>query len=101
MQWVDWEARGLTENDLPKLKGREVYSADNQQIGKVDRVWNPMEDVEATTLRVKTDGRDLWVPLGEISDIGKDRIVLEANKDQIDSQGWYEPPPGWIPSVDE
>jgi hypothetical protein len=100
MSWVDWEARGLDEDDLRKLKGSEVYSADNQLIGKVDRVWNPMEDINETTLRVKSDEQDLWVPLSEVNDIKQHRIVLQTNKDQIQALGWSEPP-GWVPSVDE
>ena len=101
MSWVDWEARDLDEDDLRKLKGSEVYSADNQLIGKVDRVWNPMEDINETTLRVTSYGQDLWVPLGAANDIKQHRIVLETNKDQIQTLGWNELPPGWVPSVDE
>lgn len=101
MRWMDWEAQGMTEEDLHKLKGRKVYSSDNQTIGKVDLIWSPMENVEATTLRVKTDGRDIWLPLFAVSDIEKDRIVVEASQDAIRDQEWTEPPPGWVPSVDE
>jgi hypothetical protein len=102
MQWNDWEAKGMTEEDLHKLEGREVCSADNQMIGKIDLVWSPMDNVEATTFRVKTDDRDLWVPLFAVSNIDKDRIVVEASRDEIQKQEqWTEEPPGYVPSVDK
>jgi hypothetical protein len=28
MEWIDWEAKGLTEDDLRHLQGHDVLSAD-------------------------------------------------------------------------
>lgn len=102
MYWNDWEAKGMTEEDLHKLEHRAVYSSDNQKVGEIDLVWSPMDNVEATTFRVKTDGRKLWVPLYSVSDIDQDRIVVHASQDEIQNQEqWTEEPPGFVPSVDD
>jgi hypothetical protein len=101
MEWIDWEAKGLTEDDLRHLHGRNVLSADHQKLGTIHQVWNPMMEVNSTTLGVKTDAQELWVPLFAVQEIAKDHVTLTTTKDQLKEHDWTTPPPGWVGSVDE
>ena len=38
MEWIDWEAKGLTEDDLRHLQGHDVLSADYQKLGTIHQV---------------------------------------------------------------
>jgi hypothetical protein len=100
MEWIDWEAKGLTEDDLRHLQGRNVLSADHQKLGTIHQVWNPMMEVNSATLDVKTDDHDLWVPLFAVQEIVPDHVTLATTKDQLKEYDWTTAPPGWPPLVD-
>ena len=38
MEWINWEAKGLTEDDLRHLQGHDVLSADYQKLGTIHQV---------------------------------------------------------------
>jgi hypothetical protein len=101
MEWIDWEAKGLTEDDLRHLHGRNVLSADHHQLGTIHQVWNPMMEVNSTTLGVKTAAQELWVPLFAVQEIAKDHVTLATTETQLKEHDWTTPPPGWVGSVDE
>ncbi len=86
------------------LKGKDVYTADNEKIGTVDEVLHPANDTNAPDqhyLLVKPGmleriaGQDeFYVPATSIQMEGEDRVVLETTKESFGSRDWPEPGDG-------
>lgn len=86
------EAAGASALDrlrLGSLAGAQVFSSDNEPIGKAyDFViaTSPPEGWLVWRLLVKVPGarsRRLRLPIGDIASIGRDGIVLRASKEEI------------------
>lgn len=93
--------------------GMEAYSADNQPVGTVKRIWWPDGRVEPEdpelggTLEVKTMTRhapdaffqldrtlapDWYVPFDAVGGVSENRIMLNLPLEQAERRAWQEKP---------
>jgi hypothetical protein len=90
-------------------EGMEVVDLDGDKIGKVDKIFQPAavsstasstaERAGEPILKVSSGllglGKDYYIPAGAVRDVTTDRVVLDVDKDAIDTLGWDMRPP-WI-----
>ena len=71
-------------------RGWGVYDASGDKVGDVADVGANYLLVQKGLLFI----RDLYIPTSEIrsTDIAREQVVLNIDKDQIDSRGWDNPP---------
>jgi hypothetical protein len=86
------------------LKGRDLVSADGEELGTVEAVFHPRHALPAVRgghyFLVKPSGIKSWFGLGEecyvpesaIATVTDDAVTLAVPKDQIESQGWNAAP---------
>ena len=102
-------AAGLSE-------GMEVRDINGDKVGKIGRIYRPAEVIAPSTaipsgstepsrtsdqyLKVDTGflgiGKDLYIPTSAVTNVTGDHVMLDVNKDQIDTLGW-DRRPGWVP----
>jgi hypothetical protein len=68
--------------------GTDVYGSDDDKIGSVADIGPNYFIVEKGFLFTT----DIYVPMTAIASATEDRIYLNVAKDQVDQQGWDEPP---------
>lgn len=68
--------------------GTDVYGSDDDKIGSVADIGPNYFIVEKGFLFTT----DMYVPMTAIASATEDRIYLNVAKDQVDQQGWDEPP---------
>jgi len=96
-----------THADYDLVKGKDVYSADGEKVGKIKGVYHPEGDFAATRgrhfflldpglLRDWFGGFDkVYLPESAITDVTADRVDLTFTKDQVKTQGWTTEPAGF------
>ena len=97
-------------------EGMEVRDINGDKVGKIGRIFRPAEVVAPSTtaassaaepprmsdqyLKVDTGflgiGKDQYIPTSAVTDVTGDHVMLDVNKDQIDTLGW-DRRPGWVP----
>lgn len=94
-----------THQDYEQLKGFEVFTSDNEKLGKIDEVYHPPVEmpqargrhyfkVDPGALKKLFSGQDeVFVSESMIRAIDptEDRIILEAPKSQISQTDWSQP----------
>ena len=87
----------------------EVVDLDGDKIGKVEKIYQPTavsstaassaEPVGTPILKVSSGlfglGKQYYIPASAVRDVTTDRVVLDIDKDAVDSMGWDARPP-WI-----
>jgi uncharacterized protein (TIGR02271 family) len=68
--------------------GWDVYSADEQKVGNVDRV----EQNYIVAHKGIFFAKDLYIPLEAVRRFEHDRVYLNIVKDEVDGQGWDTEP---------
>jgi ribosomal 30S subunit maturation factor RimM len=95
----------VTHEDYEQLKGFEVFSSDNEKLGKIDQVMHPATGmpqargqhyfrVDPGTLKRLFSGDDeVYVPetLVRSVDIQDDKVILEVPKSQVAKTDWRRP----------
>lgn len=99
MSTKTWKPR--THQDYDALKGRDVFTADDEQIGTVDEVLHPANDSTAPEQHYflvkpgmldKLVGEDeMYVRADEVQFFSDDRVVLGTTKDRIEATDWSAP----------
>ena len=97
-------------------EGMEVRDINGDKVGKIGQIYRPVGAVAPSTaipsgstepaslsdqyLKVDTGflgiGEDLYIPTSAVSDVIGNHVVLNVDKDQVDTRGW-DRPPGWVP----
>jgi rRNA processing protein Gar1 len=90
-----------THDEYDALKGKDVYTADNEKIGSVDEVLHPASGSTARGehyflvkpgMLDKLAGQDeLYVPATSVRMVSEDRLVLETTRDTLDAGNWSRP----------
>jgi hypothetical protein len=76
-------------NDMRNIrKGWEVVGRDDKKIGQVTEVHESYLVVESGTL-VK---RDLFVPVAAVTQVGDERVLVDAPAGDAEKLGWRHPP---------
>lgn len=90
-------------------EGMDVVDFDGDKVGTVDKIFQPAsvrssasrtaEPAGEPILKVKSGllglGTDYYIPAGAVRDVTTERVVLSADKDQLDTMGWDTRPP-WL-----
>lgn len=90
-----------THEDYDALKGKDVFTADDDKIGTVDEVLHPANDSTAPDQHYflvkpgmldKLIGEDeLFVPATAVQFVSEDRVMLQTTKDAVKSVDWSPP----------
>jgi hypothetical protein len=76
-------------NELRRIqKGWSVIGSNGRQIGTVAQVRDDQLVVEAGLLQK----HDLYVPVSAVSQVGDDRVTVNATADEAEQLGWRYPP---------
>jgi len=95
----------VTHEDYEQLKGFEVFTSDNEKLGKIDQVMHPATSmpqargqhyfrVDPGTLKRLFSGEDeVFVPetLVRSVDVADDKIILEVPKSSVPTKDWSRP----------
>ena len=93
-----------THEAYDTLKGRDVVSVDNEQLGTIEAIFHPRQAMSEArgghSFLVKPgmlkswfgQGREVYVPESAIADVTDDAVLLTYPKDQLAAQGWDRPP---------
>jgi hypothetical protein len=90
-------------------EGMDVYDRNDDKVGSVGEVYsmtgaNAPSSGSVSSSAVESDwfvkvdtgflglGKDLYIPARSISNVFDDRLVLDVDKDTIDTFGWDEKP---------
>jgi sporulation protein YlmC with PRC-barrel domain len=94
-----WNPSSHDEYDA--LKGKDVFTSDDEKIGTVDQVLHPADNSTSPEQHYflvkpgmldKLAGEDeFYIPATEVQMVGEDRLILETTKDRIDSANWSRP----------
>ena len=96
--------RSTTHEAYDTLKGRDVVSADNEQLGTIQSVFHPTQAMPEARGRhyflvtpgtLKNwfgQGSEVYVPETAIVDVTEDGVLLTYPKDQLETQGWNRQP---------
>jgi len=77
------------EGDVSDIQaGWDVYGADEEKVGNVDRVEQGYVVAHKGIFLPK----DLYIPVSAIERIEHDRVYLTIAKDEAEAQGWDAPP---------
>jgi hypothetical protein len=86
------------------IEGLDVFSADDEQIGTIERVLTSPAEPSHHYLLVRAGpladllGSDrLYVPEEEIDQIGEDRVILDMTAEALNRPDWVTPP-HWLES---
>lgn len=97
-----WMPAAATE--YTSLHGKSVFSADDEKVGTIKRVFVPSGDfatargsyyflVDPGLLKEWFGGfNDVYLPESAIASAGDDRVTLTYTKDQIKNMGWTTKP---------
>lgn len=94
-----------THQDYEQLKGFEVFTSDNEKLGKIDEVYHPPMDMPqargnhyfrvnpGSLKKLFTDQDEVFVAETMIRKVEPtdDRIILEVPKSQIKQTNWSRP----------
>jgi hypothetical protein len=94
-----------THQDYEQLKGFEVFTSDDEKLGKIDEVFHPPVEMPqargrhyfkvdpGTLKKLFSDQDEVFVSESMIRrvDTADDRIVLEVPKSQIGKTNWSRP----------
>jgi|GEM_PF-5087281 len=103
MSTTTWNPTTHEEYDL--LNGFDVYSSDNEKLGKISEVCHPATAMPAARgehyFRVEpgmlkklfSDGDEIFVAETMIRDVRPDdnRVILNVTKDRIQDEDWGRP----------
>ena len=95
-----------THADYDQLKGQPVRSADAETLGTITTIFHPKQAmseargnhyflVKPGMLRQQSwfgRGSEFYVPESAIADVTEDGVRLTYPKDQLEAQGWGQPP---------
>ena len=93
-----------THEAYDTLKGRDVVSADHEQLGTIAAIFHPRQAMPEArgghSFLVKPgmlkswfgQGREVYVPESAIADVTDDAVLLTYPKDQLAAQGWDRQP---------
>ena len=93
-----------THEAYDTLKGRDVVSADNEQLGTIAAIFHPKQAMPEARgghcFLVKPGilkswfgkGNEFYVPESAISNVTDDAVLLTYAADQLEAQGWDRPP---------
>ena len=96
--------RSTTHEAYDTLKGRDVVSADNEQLGTIQSVFHPTQAMPeahggrylqvAPSMRKNWFGKgpEVYVPEAAIANVTDEAVLLTYPKDQLEAQGWDRPP---------
>lgn len=78
--------------------GMNVCASDGEKIGTVEKIYMAADYGEAPPritptivepyIRVASEGKQLFIPSGAVSDVADDCVVLNVILDRIAEQGW-------------
>ena len=90
-----------THADYDALKGMDIFTADDEKIGKVDEVLHPANNsrapdqhfflVKPGMLDKLGGANELYVPATAVQLVGEDRVVLDVTSDIVQSVKWAAP----------
>jgi rRNA processing protein Gar1 len=90
-----------THEEYDAIKGRDVYSADNEKIGTIDQVLHPANESTSKDQHFflvkpgmvdKLSGQDeMYIPASVISMVSEDRVILETSTASIRDANWSKP----------
>ena len=103
MSTTTWSPR--SHQDYENLKGFEVFTSDNEKLGKIDEVFHPPVDMPQARgshyfkvnpgplKKLFTDQDEVFVSESLISRVEPtdDRIILEVPKSRIGQTNWSRP----------
>jgi sporulation protein YlmC with PRC-barrel domain len=99
MSMMNWNP--TTHQDYDVLKGKDVFTSDNEKIGTVDQVLHPANDSTARdqhyflvkpSMLDRLSGQDeLYIPATTVQMVGEDRLVLETPTARIEAANWSQP----------
>ncbi len=82
--------------------GMNVCDSEGVKIGTVEKIYTAADYgvppprfapvVIEPYLRVASEGKQLFIPFGAISDVTDDCVVLTVIRDRIDEQWWHQKP---------
>ena len=98
----------MTHSDYDVLKGKDVFSADGENVGSVSQILHPNMEMPAARGRhfflldpgLMKDWfggfNQVYPPESAIDEVGSDRILLNLTADQIKQRGkqWTTEPSG-------
>jgi sporulation protein YlmC with PRC-barrel domain len=91
--------------DYDTLKGFEVYTSDNEKLGKITEVCHPAMEMSSargkhyfrvdpgTMKKLFTNADEVFVPerLVSIVEPGDDKVILEVPKSRVEKTDWSRP----------
>ena len=91
----------MDHRDYDNLKGKNVFTSDNEKIGTVDQVLHPANESTSPdqhlllvkpTMMEKLSGQDeLYIPATTVQMVSEDRVLLEMTKDGAERANWTKP----------
>jgi sporulation protein YlmC with PRC-barrel domain len=91
----------MSHHDYDVLKGKSVFTSDNEKIGTVDQVLHPASGSTAPDqhyllvkpgMMEKLTGEDeLYIPATTVQTVGDDRLILETTKARAERANWTKP----------
>jgi hypothetical protein len=90
-------------------EGMDVVDFDGDKVGTVDKIFQPAavsstasrtgeasgEPILKVTSGLLGLGTEYYIPASAVRDATAERVVLSADKDQLDNMGWDTRPP-WL-----
>ncbi len=92
--------------DYDRLKGKTVFSRDDEPIGTIAAVFHPDDEapaipeaspghyflVEQSALTGPGGGGELYMPETAIREVAGDRVVVAWTRAELENQGWSNRP---------
>ena len=99
-----WHPSG--EADFDRLKGKTVYTSDDQPVGTIAAVFHPADEdpaipqaspghyflLERSRLTGPVGTEELYMPDSVIGAVAGDRIVVPWTRAELENQGWTNRP---------
>lgn len=90
-----------SHEDYDAIKGKDVYTADNDKVGTVDEVLHPADDtlapdahyflVKPGMLDQLTGQDEMYIPASAVQMLSEDRVILETTTASIRDANWSKP----------
>ena len=101
---TDWRPAG--EADYDRLRGKTVYTSDDQPVGTIAAVFHPADEAPAiaeaspghyflltgSRLTGPAGAGELYMPDSAIGSVAGDRVVVPWTRDEVENQGWTNRP---------
>lgn len=91
----------MSHHDYDVLKGKSVFTKDNEKLGTVDQVLHPASGSTAPdqhyllvkpTMTERITGQDeLYIPAATVQMVSEDRLILETTKASAERAKWTKP----------